>query len=268
MLDLLWGTFLIRPYVFVFLIAFIAIATVQMGWRRMVAFSTIGFLFGFGSEAYSVRANFPYGSYEYLSYATRGRELWLCDVPLMASFSFIFMTYAGLAMAMVAYGKFDRRGLGMRFVDSSEALQKPALLVLAPLFTVVLDIVIDPVALQGKKWFLGDLYRYHSDGFYFGVPLTNFAGWLLVSFLIVASFQGVDRWLNLGAGRAPNTGSSPPAWPGVGLYGGILAFNVTVTFAIGQVILGLASSLISLVALAVVAHRFVPLKKSTGEVHQ
>ena len=48
------GTVLLRPYVIVFLIAFAAIATVQMGWRRMVVFALIGYLFGFGSEVLSM----------------------------------------------------------------------------------------------------------------------------------------------------------------------------------------------------------------------
>jgi uncharacterized membrane protein len=153
-----WGTILIRPYVFVFLIAYVVIGSVQMDWHRMVVFSVIGFLFGFGSEALSQRIGFPYGPYEYLGYATRGKELWALNVPLMASLSFIFMNYAGLLMAMTALGRFDERAPGMRFVDFTATLHMPALLLLAPLFTTVLDIVIDPVALQGKDWFLGELY--------------------------------------------------------------------------------------------------------------
>ena len=222
MLDRLWGTILLRPYVFVFLIAYVVIAIVQMGWRRMLAFAVTAYLIAFGSEAVGLRTGIPYGHYEYFSHLTSDRELWVCGVPVMGSLSFIFLTYAGLAMACVVRGDFAQRGPGMRFTSFPSTLRSPAVVLLAPLFATLLDVVIDPVALQGKSWFLGDLYRWETDGAYFGIPLSNFAGWLLVTFLIVAAFQAVDRWLgrvSLGRGgwcsvAIPHNGKASifPAW--------------------------------------------------------
>ena len=54
-------------------------------------------------------------------------------------------------------------------------------LVLAALLQVFLDTVIDPVALQGGRWFLGQIYGYREVGSHYGVPLSNYFGWLLVS---------------------------------------------------------------------------------------
>ncbi len=45
---------------------------------------------------------------------------------------------------------------------------------------MLLDVVIDPLAVRGDRWFLGRVFDYPSGGVYFGVPLSNFAGWLLV----------------------------------------------------------------------------------------
>jgi len=47
------------------------------------------------------------------------------------------------------------------------------------LFTF-LDVVIDPVALQGERWFLGKIYGYPHEGIYFGISLANFTGWAVV----------------------------------------------------------------------------------------
>jgi uncharacterized membrane protein len=51
---------------------------------------------------------------------------------------------------------------------------------------MLLDVVMDPMTLRGSHWFLGTLYRYRAGGPWFGVPWSNFGGWILVSALIVA----------------------------------------------------------------------------------
>lgn len=44
---------------------------------------------------------------------------------------------------------------------------------------MLLDVVLDPLAVQGDRWFLGRVFYYPGGGDYFGVPLVNFAGWAL-----------------------------------------------------------------------------------------
>ena len=264
-LEKLWGTILVRPYVFAFLAAYVATSLLQIGWRRMLALGLVGFLFGLGSEALSVRTSFPFGGYEYLSHATRDVELWLLDVPVMASLSFIFLTYAGYMTSLLVSAPLEGRGLNLRFSDVNAALQSGRALLLTPVFVTLLLVVIDRVALQGERWFLGRLYRYETDGPYFDVPLSNFAGWLLVSFLIVLTFQAVNR--SLGTRRQTGEGlrTGPPcreaeatqslALPGLALYAGILAFNLAVTFAIGEFRLGLISTTIAVGTLGLVLWR-------------
>jgi uncharacterized membrane protein len=48
------------------------------------------------------------------------------------------------------------------------------------LLMMLLDVVIDPVALRGEHWFLGKMYFYPDGGIYFGVTIANFIGWFLV----------------------------------------------------------------------------------------
>lgn len=256
-LERLWSTVLIRPYVLAFLLAFVGAGLVQMGVRRTLTFGLIAGLLGFGSEALSVQTGFPYGHYQYLSLATRDKELWALDVPLMASVSFVFLAYAGLATTLAVCSPVAARGRNVHFAALSPALRSIAALLLAPLFITTLDVVTDPVALQGRRWFLGDLYEYHSKGFYFGVPISNFLGWLLTSFLIVLLFQVAERWLfgNKPAAHLHQGREQPPVWPGLALYVAILAFNISVSFAISSIALGLANLAITGAIMGVVLLR-------------
>lgn len=53
---------------------------------------------------------------------------------------------------------------------------------LIAIFVVLLDVVLDPLAVDEKRW------SWESPGIYYGVPLLNFFGWLLVPTLIVLIF--------------------------------------------------------------------------------
>jgi putative membrane protein len=48
-----------------------------------------------------------------------------------------------------------------------------------------IDMVIDPVALRGNRWFLGQIYYYPQGGSYFGVPVANFLGWAVLGWMIL-----------------------------------------------------------------------------------
>lgn len=60
---------------------------------------------------------------------------------------------------------------------------------LTVVFFTFSDVIIDPVALQGERWFLGEIYGYPQEAVYFGVPLTNFAGWAVVGFLSLLGYR-------------------------------------------------------------------------------
>lgn len=105
------------------------------------------------------------------------------------------------------------------------------------------DVVIDPVALQAERWFLGNIYGYRQAGIHFGVPLANFAWWAVVGFLSLLGY----RWME----RGPNATDPIPRrvviWefiPGSGLYYAVLAFSLGVTFWIGEMLMGIVGSFI------------------------
>ena len=113
--------------------------------------------------------------------------------------------------------------------------------VLGALFFVYLDIIIDPVALQGSRWFLGQIYHYPHGGVYFGVPISNFVGWFIVGFLLIRMLQAIDRFLDIKGVKDRFAGHR--RWRylfGPALYAGVILFNLWVTFSIGEYTMGWA----------------------------
>jgi putative membrane protein len=165
----------------------------------------------------------------------------------MDSLSFTFLSYISWEMGALCLTLTRSR------VDDDEAGRRSiAATLLASLFMMCLDIVIDPVALRGDRWFLGKLYFYPEGGSYFGVTIANFLGWFLVCFVILRTFLLVDRWALRTAFAERGKSDRIATYGAVLLYFGVLVFNLTMTFWIGEILLGLMGLLLT-IALAAVA---------------
>ncbi len=219
-LGLLGGSLLLRPYVFAFLGLYLASAVAEWGWRRALAFTTLAGTLAFAAEFASTRIGIPFGLYHYTG-ITAGRELYLGDVPFFDPLSFTFLAYASLGTARLL-----RRGL-------RRGPGNLAVAVASGLLMMWLDVVIDPLAVRGDRWFLGRIFFYPEPGWYFGVPVANFVGWALLGGVIVAIWLAVE----------PRLASAPPVWavrlPGRGyhplaLYYLVLAFNLALTAAVAE----------------------------------
>src|SRR5262249_38051159 len=114
---LLLSTIALRPYVFVFLGAFLFISIVNYGLRTTLLFTLLTYLVAFACEWSSVHNGFPFGLYHYIE-ATRGRELWVVGVPLMDSLSFTFLGFASYTVAILVASPLYRRGLDFRVLDT------------------------------------------------------------------------------------------------------------------------------------------------------
>ncbi len=233
-LMLLAGTVALRPYVFVFLGAYLLLATLHLGAGRAVAFLALGYLISWAAELCAINFGFPFGEYLYIP-ATLDRELWVAGVPLMDSLSYVFLAYASYCLALTALSP----GRGWQIQEDSARQRSRCTLILGAVLMVTLDIIIDPVALRGYRWFLGQIYGYPEGGSYFGVTISNFAGWFLVALILIRVLQYLISWpvpsrfWDWGRGRL-----LPPTLLGSGLYLGILGFNLTMTFLIGETCLG------------------------------
>ncbi|HET6513791.1 MAG TPA: carotenoid biosynthesis protein [Thermodesulfovibrionales bacterium] len=230
-LSLLLSTILLRPYVFVFFLAYFFGCSLHLGIKRAALFIVVGYIIAWLSEYSSIHNGIPYGYYYYIE-QTRGRELWVLGIPFMDSMSYVFLAYASYAMALAVTSPILSRG-PLYLLETKMLRKSLSTRILGAVFFLYLDIIIDPLALRGKEWFLGQIYGYPQKGAYFGVPISNFAGWLIVGFLMIYALQLIDAYLD--SSRIRDYAGYRYPWRyliGPGLYLGVLAFNLCMAFAI------------------------------------
>lgn len=233
-----------RPYVFVFLLVYLLGCSLHLGVKRAVLFCIAGYLIAWLSEYSSIHNGIPYGYYYYIGH-TKDKELWVLGVPFFDSLSYVFLAYASYSMALIVIAPVLRKRGKIFLLETKKIRNSIYTNILGAIFFVYLDIIIDPVTLLGDRWFLGQIYGYPQKGVYFGVPVSNFIGWLVVGFLLIYALQKIDRRLHAGKDWF---GSRYP-WRyaiGPGLYCGVMFFNLAVTFYIGEYNLGLVGIFIIL----------------------
>jgi putative membrane protein len=247
--ELLLGTVILRPYVFIFFAAYLFLAITHLGWKRTILFTALAYIIAFLCEWSSAIAatGFPFGLYYYID-QTSHRELWIAGVPFMDSLSFTFLSYVSWELATMLLGRLKVSWRDAQVLDAEIARRRWSTALLAAFLMMYLDIIIDPVALRGERWFLGKIYYYPDGGSYFGVTIANFLGWFFVCFLIVRLFVWLEGMIfakasNLAAGvRSYRYKALGP----VGLYFGVLGFNLFMTFWIGERTLGITGVIIVL----------------------
>ena len=129
--------------------------------RRWLVFVAVT---GFGMEAIGVRFGFPFGRYEYSSVL----QPQVLRVPLVLICAWLVMT----AYAWQTVSRF--------FVSAAMRA------VVGGAWMMALDLLIDPVATNAMSY-----WRWLDPGFYYGVPLSNFAGWFVAgAFLFSLAGRG------------------------------------------------------------------------------
>jgi putative membrane protein len=226
---LLLGTLCLRPYVFGFLALHLAGASGLLGWRRSLGFTGITWAVALAAEHSSIRTGIPFGRYYYLP-QTADRELWIGGVPFFDSLSFSFLMVASYGLAWLLLSR--RQGEGPEAM-APVGWPRPGRgwhLGLAAALMVLIDVVIDPVALRGDRWFLGQIYGYPQPGAYFGVPLANFLGWGVVGLVATALYHAWERHLpSLDRVTLRGRAILCPA-----LYFLVALFNLAITAALGE----------------------------------
>ena len=260
--DLFIKTIVLRPYVFVFLAAFLFSSIQLIGWSRTWRFWLISWGTAFVCEFSSTRTGIPFGWYFYNG-STVGQELYFFDVPFMDSISFSFLLFAAYCVALGLLLPFesplgDRHPTLMRLRFDVSARTSWSVYGLTAFLFAFIDMVIDPVALRGDRWFLGKIYYYPDPGWHFGVPFANYVGWAIVGLISLAIYFPLDRRLS--------TVSSPPLTTqklllGIGIYYRVLTFNLGMTFWIGESFMGTCGALMHLPVLLIVLTRLVMFRQ-------
>jgi putative membrane protein len=96
------------------------------------------------------------------------------------------------------------------------------------------------------------IYYYPDPGWHFGVPFANYVGWAVVGVVSLLIYFPLDRRLPILPPPAPVT---TRLLLGVGLYYGVLAFNLALTFWIGETFMGISGLLMHLPVMALLLLR-------------
>ena len=257
-LTLFLQTILLRPYVFVFLATFLFSAIRLIGWPRTWRFWLISWATAFVCEFSSTRSGIPFGWYHYTG-STIGQELYISNIPFMDSISFSFLLFAAYCVALCLLLPSQEPSKTLRVLPLRFDLNVRTswtTLILTACFYALIDMVIDPVALRGDRWFLGKIYYYPDPGIHFGVPVANYVGWLVVGLTSLSIYVPLDRRLPL-VPPVPGDMVTRRLLLGVGLYYGVLAFNLGVTLWIGEGLLAMCGFLLFALPTALLIRRLI-----------
>jgi putative membrane protein len=149
------------PIVAVMAVSAVCFAAAAGGWGRAVAAFAAAALIGYVAEAIGESTGFPFGEYRYTG------VLWpeVGPVPLTVC---------------VAWG-----GMGLAAYGVGAAINARWAVVLGAAALTAWDLFLDPQMVRLGLW------TWAEAGPYRGVPLTNFAGWLLVSLLVMTVIRRI-----------------------------------------------------------------------------
>jgi putative membrane protein len=157
----------------------------RYGKKQLLVFFVVTFAISNLFENLSILTGFPFGHYHYSD--NLGPKLFL--VPLLIAPAYFGAGYLAWTLAHVLLGVFGNRLRGTDIV---------VVPFLAAMIMVMWDMALDPIAATIQRSWI-----WHDGGSYFGVPFSNYIGWLLCVCTIFQLFalylraqQGTSRQLN------------------------------------------------------------------------
>jgi putative membrane protein len=167
-------------------------AVIGLGWIEAAAFAAICLTVTFTMENVGVLTGFPYGRYVFLVEPDLPH---VGVIPPIVGPLYFGLGYASWVIANVLLG--ERMARPSRF-------GLLALPILSAFVMTQWDVVMDP---EGST--LDKAWMWLEGGGYFGVPLSNFLGWFLVTWLY---FQGFALLAYARRNRGDYRRSSPLFW--------------------------------------------------------
>jgi uncharacterized membrane protein len=160
------------------------------GWRRTGLFFATAAIVSWLLEETGVRTGLVYGPYHYSDLL----GFKLGHVPILIPLAWFMMIYPSWAVARVL----------ARGVDARSPAGIAALALIAAMVMTAWDTVMDPGMAAAGNWV------WERGGPYFGVPLRNYFGWLLTTFLVYLGAGLI--WRNTKS-NAPSTARIEPGSP-------------------------------------------------------
>src|SRR5580700_10956101 len=154
------------------IITVFAHAVAALGWSEALSFLTICLAVTFTFENFGVLTGFPFGHYTFL---VEPNIPHIGVIPPIVGLFYFGMGYPSWVIANLLLGQSVQR--------PSTRLQLFALPMISAFVMVQWDVVMDP---SGST--LARAWVWYGGGGYFGVPLSNFLGWFLVTYLYYQAF--------------------------------------------------------------------------------
>jgi uncharacterized membrane protein len=159
-------------------------AASRLGWRASLWIFVVGFTISLASELTGTTTGYPFGPY---SYTTQLGFLIGGKVPFNIPTSWFFMLYASLAIC----------GRVLRAGDDSRTRWRWA--AVAALVLTAWDVSMDPAMVATTHWVwqlpptegASPIRRLFLTGFFYGMPLTNWLGWLLTGLIVARAMLAI-----------------------------------------------------------------------------
>ena len=150
----------------------LAHAVLFYGWKDALALLAICLVVTFAMENIGAATGFPFGRYHF---EVGSNLIHVGAIPIIVGPLWFGMGY----LAWIVAGTL----LGGARARLSGKIERVALAVVAAFVMTQWDVVMDPPeATISKAWI------WHDGGAHFGVPLSNYLGWLLTSWLFYQAF--------------------------------------------------------------------------------
>jgi len=142
------------------------------GWKATLILLGCMFFISLGMESIGVATGLVYGPYYYTNQLG---VKFLGLVPLLIPIAWFMMMYPSMVIAERLIMPDGRAGI----------LRRLGMAVIAGMVMTAWDVGMDPMMVAAGHWV------WEVDGAFFGIPIHNFIGWWLTTFVSVAVYQFV-----------------------------------------------------------------------------
>ena len=151
-------------------------SSVYWGWFNTFFFIVLVFFVSLFSEILGERTGYIFGGkYKYNHKKTPG--LILFNIPLLIPIAWTFLLYLSFNLYCL-----------INQYEPGIIIKQQGVLFIAPcLIMVLLDLVLDPIAVDEKRW------EWNKKSLYYNVPLLNFLGWFVISLFILSIFSTFSK---------------------------------------------------------------------------
>jgi putative membrane protein len=144
--------------------------TQRYGLKNMIIWFVITWVVSNGFEALSVSTGFPFGHYHY--FRMPGPRV--LDVPVIIMAMYFALSYTSWTVAQMVTGNFGKKIVG---------IYKIIIPITTAFVMTMFDLTSDPQAST-----ISSDWVWKNGGAYYGVPISNYAGWVFVVYIFMQIF--------------------------------------------------------------------------------